>query len=71
MIKGQVKKKTILKLKGELAKFGLNPIDWRISKQPSKSYRIESKLDQGFAFIGKVRKRGPHLKWRSLELVSL
>jgi len=59
------------KLNQELKAFGLNPSEWNVLKERSQIYRVESKSDRSFAFKGQVQKKGPTLKWKQLELVSL
>lgn len=63
--------KNMADLQSDLKSFGLNPIDWKILKEKSQVYRVQSKTDQTFAFIGDVGRKGRHMKWRKLALLSL
>jgi hypothetical protein len=56
------------KLAKDLRSFGLNPQDWKLLREKSLEYRIESKKDQNFVFKGKVSRKG---KWAQLVLVSI
>lgn len=61
----------ISKLNQDLKSFGLNPSEWNVLREKSSTYRIESKQDRQFVFKGKVKGKGPSLKWQQLELISL
>lgn len=60
--------KQTAKLAQDLRTFGLNPQDWRLLRERTQEYRIESKGDQNFVFKGKVSKKG---KWSQLVLISI
>ncbi len=52
----------------DLKSFGLNPQDWKLLRERSTEYRIESKEDRSFAFKGKASRKG---KWSQLVLIGI
>lgn len=58
-------------LHSDLSKFGLNPLEWRILAENRKTYRIESKKDRNFVFLGQTTRNGPRVQWKKLQLISL
>lgn len=61
----------ISQLHSDLKHYGLNPSDWRILKESSQVYKVQSRSDQNFVFVGRARRKGRQLKWKNLTLVSL
>lgn len=58
-------------LQRDLRSFGLNPNDWKVLKEKSQIYRVESKTDRNFIFKGSVKHKGSSLKWDKLELAGI
>jgi hypothetical protein len=61
----------ITQLHADLRNFGLNPNEWNLLRERSQTYKVQSKLDQSFIFLGKAAKKGKKFQWKKLELVSL
>lgn len=61
----------ITQLHADLRNFGLNPNEWNLLRERSQTYKVQSKLDQTFIFLGKAAKKGKKLQWKKLELISL
>ena len=58
-------------LSHDLRNFGLNPQDWKILKERSATYKIQSKRDQDFVFAGRAKRKGARLAWEKIELISV
>lgn len=55
----------------DLRHFGLNPQDWRLVRENSRHYRIESLTEDNFIFVGRVFKKGTKLSWDQLSLIEV
>ena len=60
-----------IQLQSDLKNFGLNPTDWKILKDKSRDYKIQSKQDRNFVFKGRAQKKGARIKWQQIELISI
>ena len=55
----------------DLRQFGLDPRDWKLIRENSGHYRIESVKERNFVFTGQVRKQGDELRWQELSLSEI
>jgi hypothetical protein len=60
---------TLMQLRTDLIKFGLNPADWRLKKVQRRRYKIANIKDRDFYFLGET-KPGLMGQWSHIQLAS-
>lgn len=55
----------------QLSAYGLKPQDWQLKKLKSSIYKIQSRKEPSFVFIGKYINNNGVFDWKKIQLLSL
>jgi hypothetical protein len=55
----------------QLSTYGLNPAEWTLRPESLDLFKIQSKEDKNFFFVGKAEKKDAKIHWISIELLSI
>ena len=58
-------------LSNSLSGYGLQPTDWKLTKENHRYYKIIHKTEPNFYFIGKVKYKKGRKAWHSIHLAGL
>ena len=62
---------TPINLNSQLAEFGLQPSDWKLTPTSGKTIKIQNKNESSFYFMGSLQKINGKPIWKSIRLAGL